>query len=104
MEKQVGDAAFLNRIFTPAELAYFHEKGDGPQTLAGIFAAKEAVVKALGCGFTVDYRDIEITPDSLGAPRVTLYNAAKWLLGARKPEVSIAHESEYAVASAIILS
>ena len=49
MEALLRDERFLNRYFTPAETAYVHATGAGAaQTLAGLYAAKEAVLKAMG--------------------------------------------------------
>lgn len=54
MEALLRDERFLNRYFTPAETAYVHAKGAGAaQTLAGLYAAKEAVLKAMGVGIAL---------------------------------------------------
>jgi holo-[acyl-carrier protein] synthase len=106
----VNDAEtdFLSRCFTEAELAQFDASPDRLEHLAGRFAAKEAVAKALGSGFDgkVSPRDIEITNLASGAPTVrlsggSLRHAARqgvkvWLL-------SIAHMPPSAIASAISL-
>jgi holo-[acyl-carrier protein] synthase len=72
-----GKAAvrFLERILTPAERELAHtRKSRLSEFIAGRFAAKEAVVKALGCGIgqIVGFQDIEILPDSLGKPYCTI--------------------------------
>ncbi|MGH2441550.1 MAG: holo-ACP synthase [Chloroflexota bacterium] len=65
---------FLNRVYTEQEVAYCRGK---PQRLAGRFAGKEAVSKALGVGIrTLRWRDIEILPDHRGKPRVHLQGRA----------------------------
>ena len=57
MEKLAEDERFLNRFFTPEERAYLAERGrNRAQTLAGLFAAKEALLKALGTGIRFDLR------------------------------------------------
>jgi holo-[acyl-carrier protein] synthase len=72
-----GNAAqrFLERILTVAErdLAAAR-KGRLSEFIAGRFAAKEAVVKALGCGIgqQIGFQDIEVLPDALGKPCCTL--------------------------------
>jgi len=67
---------FMARVFTPNERAYVLRKGY--ITAAGIFAAKEAVAKALGTGFTGFWPNhIEITHDVNGSPRVILHEGAK---------------------------
>lgn len=66
---------FIRRILTPAELQLAEGRtGRLPEFVSGRFAAKEAVVKALGCGIgsEVGFQDIEILPDSSGKPGVKL--------------------------------
>ncbi len=95
-------ARFLDRVYTPAEQAYC--RGRYPQ-LAGRFAAKEAVSKALGTGIRrIYWRNIEILPNRLGAPKVTLYGVAKERLerlGFSLLEVSISHSRDNAVATVV---
>ena len=94
-------ARFNARVFTEAELAYC--KGQD-QHLAGRFAAKEAVSKALGCGIgEVSWQEIEILNDELGMPVLRLHgNAALRAeqLGLKTWSVSITHIKEYAAATA----
>ncbi len=78
-----------------------------PTYLAGRFAAKEALVKALGTGFAqaIGFQDLEITATPLGAPRVRLLGAASirlHALGGTTVHLSISHSQEHAVAMAII--
>jgi len=93
---------FLDRVYTEAEQAYC--RGRAPQ-LAGRFAAKEAVSKALGTGIRrIHWRNIEVLPNQAGAPRVTLYGRADKrfaALGLTSIEVSISHSRENAVAVAV---
>lgn len=93
---------FLDRVYTVAEQAYC--RGRAPQ-LAGRFAAKEAISKALGTGIRrIHWRNIEILPDRAGAPKVTLHGRAKERFESMKLdglEVSISHSRENAVAMAI---
>ena len=59
MEALLRDERFLSRYFTPAEAAYVRSKGAGAaQTLAGLYAAKEAVLKALGVGIALPLREV----------------------------------------------
>ncbi|PHV69813.1 holo-ACP synthase [Sporanaerobium hydrogeniformans] len=101
-----GTTSFLNKAFTEKEQAYFFKKQYKAETIAGIFAAKEAISKAFGTGFrTFSLIDIEILPNTLGKPTATVYNNAKELLqelGAKEIQVSISHCKEYAVAYALI--
>ncbi|WP_054741804.1 holo-ACP synthase [Cellulosilyticum ruminicola] len=97
--------SFFNKIFTEKERAYFKTKNNRAETIAGVFAAKEAVSKALGTGFrSFAPRDIEITPDKLGKPQVCLLGCAKKLgqqIGIQRILVSISHCQTYAVAYAL---
>ncbi|MGH2364595.1 MAG: holo-ACP synthase [Chloroflexota bacterium] len=93
---------FLQRVYTPAEQAYCRRRI--PQ-LAGRFAVKEAVSKALGTGIRrLHWRNIEVLPDVRGAPKVTLYGHALQRLaqaGFSAIEVSISHSRDNAVAMAV---
>jgi len=98
--------AFLDRVYTPAEQEYCINCKTPALRLAGRFAAKEAVLKALGTGWrgAIEFRDIEALPDPLGKPLVTLHRKTADLartLGIDHILVSISHAGEYAVASAI---
>ena len=104
MEKIMADGRFLHRYFTEEERAYIAARARGAQTAAGIFAAKEALVKALGTGFDgFALADIEIFSDEAGAPHVRLYRGAQARLaeiGALNVMVSISHTKDAAMAVA----
>lgn len=104
--KSLDLTAFADKVFTPEEKSYVFAKKDACSTAAGIFAAKEAVVKALGCGFVKDvtYTDVEIVHDKSGAPVVNVKDGARKLLEEKGNTifVSISHDGGYAVAAAII--
>ena len=93
---------FLQRIYTPQELAF--ARGRTAQ-LAARFAAKEAVMKALGTGIRgVSWREIEVVRQRGQAPEVRLHGraavrAAK--LGMSAIAISLSHSHEYAVASVV---
>ena len=73
MKKLLDSGRFLERFFTPEEQAYIKSKGPGAaQSMAGIFAAKEALAKALGVGIVADLRGIGVFHDAEGAPRYIL--------------------------------
>jgi holo-[acyl-carrier protein] synthase len=97
--------AFLCRIFTPAELARGGASPVAPERLAGRFAAKEAVMKALGIGRRgVGWREIEITVDPMGKPGVRLTGRASAVaerLGVRAWRVAISHTRLLAIAEAL---
>lgn len=93
---------YLERIYTPAEL---EQCGKRAESLAGRFAAKEAVAKALGCGIgDVTWKDIEILGDEQNAPVLTLHGAAGQKakeLGLVNWSVSISHSQSHSVALAV---
>ena len=97
--------AFYDRILTGREKAYCLEKADPVPTLAGRFAAKEAVIKCLGVGLRgLSWRDFEIIPDDWGAPLVLFSETVKSILdekAIKSVKVSISHSREYAVAVAV---
>ncbi len=102
IEKACGRQAFLSRIYTEEER---RQAGENILRLAGDFAVKEAVAKALGTGF-VTFRpgDIEALRDERGKPYVRLYREAESLaktMGISRIHVSITNTKDYAVAFAV---
>ncbi|MCX5703152.1 MAG: holo-ACP synthase [Candidatus Omnitrophica bacterium] len=89
---------FLNRIFTKEELSNAKTRGSLYQHLAGRFAAKEAVFKALGDA-KLNWKDVQILNDKEGKPYCAILNGR-----ARNVDVhiSISHVKNYAVANAVI--
>lgn len=96
-------AHFIDKIFTQAEQDYCTRYNDPLPNYAGRFAAKEAVVKALGTGFGKDIAclDVEIINDRHGKPSVCLSSRCSAELGDPKILVSISHCRLYATATAI---
>ena len=96
---------FLFRVFTPAELDRRSASPAGAERLAGRFAAKEAVMKALGHGRPgVGWREIEITVDPRGTPGVRLTGRAAAVadrLGIRAWRLAISHTRMLAIAQAL---
>ena len=92
---------FSRRVLTTNEQRYVRDR---PETLAGRWAAKEAVSKVLGLGVRgIGWRDIEIERLPTGQPAVRLHGRAAQRaeqLGMARIAVSISHEAEYAVAIA----
>jgi len=73
MEKLLLDGRFLARFFSVEEREYIQNKGKtAAQSMAGIFAAKEALSKALGTGIAADLREISVLHDANGAPYYSL--------------------------------
>jgi len=92
---------FTERAFTPNERAYLF--GKPIASAAGLFAAKEAVAKALGTGFRGFWpNDIEIYHDEWGKPQVQLHNGAKEAAGDCRIHISISHTDTDAIAFAVI--
>jgi holo-[acyl-carrier protein] synthase len=94
-------ARFSERVLTPAERRYVRDR---PETLAGRWAAKEAVSKVLGLGVRgIGWQEIEVERLPTGQPAIRLHGRASKRaeqLGMERIAVSISHESEYAVAIA----
>lgn len=100
---------FLNRCFTPDEIAYADKHRDSAVRFAGRWAAKEAVVKVLGTGFVkgITFHDIEILPLHTGQPRIELSGEAAAVaegMGIRSVLITISHARNYATATAIGLA
>lgn len=95
---------FLERIFTPKEQEYCLRYKDAAIHIAGRFAAKEAIAKALGVGIgkTVSWQDIEVTNDATGKPSVVLSSRIKIVFSDPHVLVSISHCRLYATAVALI--
>jgi holo-[acyl-carrier protein] synthase len=92
---------FSKRVLTESEQRYVRDR---PETMAGRWAAKEAVSKVLGLGVRgIGWRDIEIERLPTGQPATRLHGRAAARarqLGMERIAVSITHESDYAVAIA----
>ena len=90
---------FIERVYTPEEAAFC--RGRVPE-LAARFAAKEAVMKALGTGArSVAWRDIEVLPDRRGKPLIYLYGGAASraeTIGLEAIDVSLSHLDSFALA------
>lgn len=97
----VSEDPFLRRVFTPDELAYCFGLANPAEHLAGRFAAKEAVIKALANVFddTIAYNEIEIGRGAKGAPTVKITRVKA---PAFNIQASISHTSEMAVAFVVI--
>ncbi|CAA6823654.1 MAG: Holo-[acyl-carrier protein] synthase (EC, partial [uncultured Sulfurovum sp.] len=73
-------------------------------SLAGYWAAKEAIAKALGCGIGAElsFHDITIYKDAKGAPHFRLSERAKKIHKMKSSSLSIAHDGGFAIAIAIV--
>jgi holo-[acyl-carrier protein] synthase len=98
---------FLNRVFTPEEIAYCMRRKNPAPHLAGRFAAKEAGMKAIGTGhaFGVLWRDLEVIRRG-GPPQLQFHNAAGEhfrRLGATRALLTITHTETLALAHVILV-
>ena len=108
MKKALERPSFVERVFTPAEQAYCEGRGrQNAASYAVRFAAKEAVMKALGTGLAGGgtWQDIEILPDLLGKPVMVLSGTFGQLAreqGVTHIHVSLSHAQEYATAQVLL--
>ncbi len=89
---------FRARVFTPQEMAYCGRRRNAAQSFAARFAAKEAVMKALGRAFA--WREIEVVRTD-GPPSVRLHRHAQvraQALGIRRVSLSLSHTAQLAIA------
>lgn len=102
IEKLINESRFLERFFTESEREYIKQRK--PESAAGYFCAKEAVSKALGCGFSgIKFTDIEIVKIN-SVPHVLLHGNALKIANSRGIKnifVSISHCRNYAVATVV---
>ena len=93
---------FLQRIYTPDELAYCRGRAE---RLASRFAAKEAVMKAMGTGIRgVGWREVEVVRERGQAPTIQLHGRAAQTaqrVGVREFALSLSHSRDYAIASVV---
>jgi holo-[acyl-carrier protein] synthase len=99
-------ATFLERIYTPAEVAYCEKHKSKYERYAARFAAKEAAMKALGTGWShgVRWRDIEVAREPGGKPTLLLAGAARDIagrLGVKNIALTITHSGNLALAEVI---
>lgn len=104
--KRFGER-FINRVFTDEEANACKDKRDQAPHLAARFAAKEAVLKALGTGISqgVGFKDVEVTREKGKRPEIRLHQKAKEMadsLGGKRIHLSLSHEGGLAVAFAVI--
>lgn len=100
-------SSFVERVYTPHEIDYCESRNKGRyESFAGIYAAKEAFIKALGTGMRHgSWQDIEIYHDELGAPLIRLQDTFKNIyetLGYTNIHVSISHCKEYVMSTVIL--
>ncbi|RKD30068.1 NAD(P)H-hydrate dehydratase [Thermohalobacter berrensis] len=96
---------FIERIYSDREKKYLEKRQYNIKTIAGLFAAKEAVSKVLGTGIRgFSFKDIEVIHDELGKPYIKLKGKAyEYALnkGIKNIHISISHDTDYAIAFAL---
>jgi holo-[acyl-carrier protein] synthase len=97
---------FIQRVYTQHEIQYCQSRKQATQHFAGRWAAKEAVLKALGTGWRrgISWRDVEIRNEPGGAPTVALRGGARDVvenLGIARMLISISHCRSHATAYAL---
>ena len=105
-EAMESNSKFIEKVFCKNEIEYLKSRNLRPEYVAGRFAAKEAVSKAMGTGFRgFDFKDIEIESTAIGKPMVVLRGKARLMAqknGEYKIHLSISHGTDSAVAYAIM--
>lgn len=99
--------SFIQRVFTAKEVAYCQSRGQqAAASFAARFAAKEAVLKALGTGLREgSLQEIAVANDALGKPLVQLsghFAALSRQLGVKNIQISLSHSRDFAVAYVIM--
>ena len=99
---------FLMRVYTESEIGYCNSRKLSTEHFAGRWAAKEAVLKAIGTGWIrgIKWTDIEIRNETGGAPKVQLHGGTRDIaesLGVGEILISISHCRTYATAYAIAM-
>lgn len=97
---------FIERVYTPHEIGYCSSRKAATQHYAGRWAAKEAVLKAIGTGWVrgITWRDVEVRNDQGGRPSIFLSGGAADAarkLGIEEVQISISHCRTHAIAYAI---
>jgi holo-[acyl-carrier protein] synthase len=100
-------AKFIERIYTPAEIAYVERKANRYERYAARFAAKEAGMKAIGTGWRhgVRWQDFEVANLPSGKPTLRLHGVAARVadkLGVRNVSLSLTHTAEMGMAHVIL--
>ncbi|MEN8262946.1 MAG: holo-ACP synthase [Nitrospirota bacterium] len=96
---------FFEKILTDNEIAYSFKKKNPFPSLSVRFAAKEALIKAIGAEISVNMKDIEILNDDRGRPSLKVKNNLAEFFRERRimhSHLSLSHEKEYAVACVVL--
>lgn len=107
MESLLRRDSFREKAFTPAEIAYCSERNNAAECYAGKFAAKEAFLKAIGCGLRdgIWFPQIQVLGTPGGEPSITAKGEIERVLqslGSVTVRVSITHTSGFAAAVVVL--
>jgi holo-[acyl-carrier protein] synthase len=107
LKRAMAHSAFVNRVFSPAEIAACRGRRDGMLRYAARFAAKEAYFKAIGTGWSrgVGWHDVEVASDGDSPPRLLVSGEARRIardLGVKHTHLSLTHTGAYAAAVVVI--
>src|SRR4030066_1118283 len=96
---------FLERVFTEGEISYCYDKKEPYLSFAVRFAAKEALIKAIGSAGPVSLTDIEVINIDTGKPFLKINGRLEVFIkekSIRKAHLSLSHEHEYGVACVVL--
>ena len=96
---------FVEKILTPGEKSYCYGKNDPYPSLAVRFAAKEALIKAIGGEIPVRMKDIEVLSDEKGRPFIKVSNKLEVFFEEKKIircHLSLSHEKEFGIAYVVL--
>jgi phosphopantetheine--protein transferase-like protein len=96
---------FLERIFTEDEISYCHERKEPYLSLAVRFAAKEALIKAIGSEVFIPLTDIEVLNNKEGRPYITVKGRLEEYFKKKSIEschLSLSHEKEFGIACVVL--
>jgi len=107
LKRAMARTAFVQRVFSPAEVAACKGRRDRLLCYAARFAAKEAYFKAIGTGWGrgVSWLDVEVTSDGNGPPRLLVKGEARRVsraLGVKAVHLSLTHTGNYGAAVIVI--
>ena len=106
--KQVVDRwgeRFLKRVFTEKEISYCYTKNNPYLSLSVRFAAKEALIKAIGAEFPASFTDIEVIRLEKGKPSLRAIGKLKVFLEKKRIHhihISLSHEHDYGIACVVL--
>lgn len=96
---------FLNRVFTVNEINYCYEKKDPYLSLSVRFAAKEALIKAIGARVTIPMTDIEVINHDSGMPAIKTCGRLEGFFkdsSIHQVHLSLSHEKDYGIACVVL--